>query len=58
MSPWEVIGWLLVVPMALMTLVLVYAVSVAAVRVTVRGTKTKPTVSKDHPSNVTPLRRN
>lgn len=32
MSPWEVIGWLLVVPMALMTLVLVYAVSVAAVR--------------------------
>lgn len=57
MSPWEVIGWLIVVPMALMTLLFVFAVSVAVVQVIARGTKPKPTVSDDHPSNVTPIRK-
>jgi len=56
-SPWEVIGWLIVVPMALMTLFFVFAVSGAVVMAIVRGAKPKPTVSDDHPSNVTPLRR-
>lgn len=60
MSPWEVIGWLIVVPMALMTLFFVFAVSGAVVMAIVRGAKPKSqsTVSKEHPSNVTPLRRN
>jgi len=57
MSPWEVIGWLIVVPMALMTLLFVFAVSVAVVAAIARGGKPKPTVSDDHPSNVTPLRK-
>lgn len=57
MSPWEVIGWLIVVPMALMTLFFVTVVSVAVALAIVRGAKPKPTVSDDHPSNVTPLRK-
>jgi uncharacterized membrane protein len=51
MSVWEFIGWLIAVPLALMSLVFVFAVLVAVVRVTVRGAK-NATVS-----NVTPLRR-
>ena len=34
MSVWEFIGWVIAVPLALMSLVFVFAVSVAVVRVT------------------------
>ena len=50
MSVWEFIGWLIAVPMALMTVLFVYAVSVAVVRVTVKRTK-NPTVAKVTPLN-------
>jgi len=39
MSIWEFIGWLIAVPMALMTLIFVIAVCVAVVRVTVKRTQ-------------------
>ena len=39
MSVWEFIGWIIAVPLALTSLVFVFAVSVAAVRATARKTK-------------------
>ena len=60
MSPWEVMGWLVVIPMAVVSLTLVIVVSGAVALAIVRGVKAKqvttPTVAKDHPSNVTPIR--
>ena len=41
MSVWEFIGWLIAVPMALVTVLFVYAVSVAVVRVTVKREQNK-----------------
>jgi hypothetical protein len=51
MSVWEFIGWLIAVPLALMTSVFVFALLGAVVRVIVRGAKASTV------SNVTPLRR-
>jgi|AntAceMinimDraft_17_1070374.scaffolds.fasta_scaffold33809_4 ABC-type phosphate transport system permease subunit len=39
MNVWEFIGWLIAVPLGLMTALFVYAVSVAVVRAIARGTK-------------------
>ncbi len=50
MSVWEFIGWLIAVPMALMTVLFVYAASVAVVRVTVKRTKNQ-TAAKVTPLN-------
>ena len=50
MSVWEFIGWLIAVPMALVTVLFVYAVSVAVVRVTVKRAKNQ-TVAKVTPLN-------
>lgn len=50
MSVWEFIGWLIAVPLALMSLVFVFAVLGAVVRVTVRGASKSAT-------NVVPIRR-
>lgn len=36
MSVWEFIGWVIAVPLALMSLIVVFAVSVAVVRVTAK----------------------
>jgi len=47
MSVWEFIGWLIAVPLGLMTAIFVYAVSVAVVRVTVNRGKNK-TSAKRH----------
>lgn len=47
MSAWEIIGWLIAVPLGLMSLLFVYAVSVAVVRVTVNRTRSK-TTAKPH----------
>jgi hypothetical protein len=41
MSVWEFIGWVIAVPLALTSLVFVYAVSVAVARVTVSRGKRK-----------------
>ena len=49
MSVWEFIGWLIAVPMALVTVLFVYAVSVAVVRVTVKRTRNK-TATKLYPT--------
>ena len=46
MSVWEFIGWLIAVPLALMTAMFVYAVSVAVVRATAK--RQSPTASKRH----------
>lgn len=45
MSVWEFIGWVIAVPLALTSLVFVFAVSVAVVRVIVNPEKRK-TVTK------------
>ena len=50
MSVWEFIGWLIAVPMALVTVLFVYAVSVAVVRVTVKRAQNQ-TVAKVTPLN-------
>jgi ABC-type phosphate transport system permease subunit len=47
MSVWEFIGWLIAVPLALMTALFVYAVSVAVVRVTVKRRQNE-TSAKPH----------
>ena len=39
MSAWEVIGWLIAVPLGITSLIFVYAVSVAVVRAIARGAK-------------------
>lgn len=49
MSVWEFIGWLIAVPMALVTVLFVYAVSVAVVRVTVKRAQNK-TATKLYPT--------
>jgi ABC-type phosphate transport system permease subunit len=47
MSVWEFIGWLIAVPLGLMTALFVYAVSVAVVRVTVKRRQSE-TSAKRH----------
>ena len=41
MSVWEFIGWIIAVPLALTSLVFVFAVSVAVVRVTAKRARRK-----------------
>jgi hypothetical protein len=41
MSVWEFIGWVIAVPLALTSLVFVFAVSVAVARVTVKRARRK-----------------
>lgn len=41
MSVWEFIGWLIAVPLTIMTTLFVYAASVAVVRAIVRGAKSQ-----------------
>jgi len=48
MSVWEFIGWVIAVPLALTSLVFVFAVSVAVVRVTVNRGK-RQTAIKPYP---------
>jgi hypothetical protein len=60
MSPWEVIGWAIAVPMLILSVLFVIAVSVAIARGIAVGTQSKkpePTIANDHPSNVTPFQR-
>lgn len=61
MSPWEVIGWAIAVPMVILTGLFVFAVSVAVARGIAVGTAKRneehSTVSDDHPSNVTQFPR-
>lgn len=54
MSPWEMIGWAIAVPVAVLSLMFVYAVSVAAVRATVNRGARRPSKTA---TNVTPLKR-
>jgi hypothetical protein len=49
MSVWEFIGWVIAVPLALMSLVFVCAVSVAVVRATARRSRRK-TATKLYPT--------
>jgi len=46
MSAWEIIGWLIAVPLAMMSALFVIAVSVAIVRVTARRTQSKTVAKK------------
>jgi hypothetical protein len=47
MSVWEFIGWMIAVPLALMSAIFVFAVSVAVVRVIAKQSQRK-TVTKLH----------
>ncbi len=49
MSPWEIIGWAIAVPLIVLSVIFVYAVSVAVVRVTVNRGKLqqKKTATKE-----------
>jgi hypothetical protein len=51
MSPWEIIGWTIAVPMVLTAGLFAFAVLVAVVRAIAKS------VYKSPPSNVTPLRK-
>jgi hypothetical protein len=51
MSPWEIIGWTIAIPMAIVTVLFVFATIVAVVRAIARGGKTSPEAT------VTPLRK-
>jgi hypothetical protein len=61
MSPWEVIGWAIAVPMITLSSLFVIAVSVAVARGIALGARRTndehSIVSDDHPSNVTPFRK-
>ena len=60
MSPWEVIGWTIAVPMLILSVLFVIAVSVAVARGIAVGTRTKKdkqSTVNEHPSNVTPFKR-
>lgn len=60
MSPWEVIGWSIAVPMLTLSGIFVIAVSVAIARGIARGTQKRNaerSTASDHPSNVTPFRK-
>jgi len=46
-SPWEIIGWAIAVPLVSLSALFVFAVSVAAVRVTVKAPRRRQTVAKD-----------
>ncbi len=51
MSPWEVIGWTIAIPMVIFAVLFACAVLVAVVRVIANGDKTSPS------AKVTPLRK-
>lgn len=50
MSPWEIIGWTIAIPMVMFAALFAIAVVVAVVRVTVNG-------GKSQTAKVTPIRK-
>jgi hypothetical protein len=51
MSPWEIIGWTIAIPMVVFAALFAFAVLVVVVRAIASGGKTSPT------AKVTPLRK-
>lgn len=50
MSPWEIIGWAIAVPLIVLSVLFVFAVSVAVVRVIVnRGKRRQKKTATDEP---------
>lgn len=46
MNPWELVGWAIALPLVILSVLFVYAASVAVVRVIVKPRRSATTVSK------------
>lgn len=53
MTPWDIIGWAIAVPLIVLSVIFVYAVSVAVVRVTVNRGKRQQSKSASEPTALT-----